>query len=77
LVNALAVYLHFGICIILVDIDMKIKEINKSKHKSPEYSGKASAGMDLRGNLSEKVVLKFMERVIVTTGLFLEMPEGY
>jgi dUTP pyrophosphatase len=77
LVNALAVYLFFKISIILSDIDMKIRVINKSKHKLPEYSTKASAGMDIRVNLEEKVIIKPMERVMVPTGLFLEIPEGY
>jgi dUTP pyrophosphatase len=56
---------------------MKIKAINKSKHKLPEYSTDASAGMDLRANLEEKIVLKPMERIMVPTGLFLEIPVGY
>jgi dUTP pyrophosphatase len=56
---------------------MKIKVINKSRHKLPEYSTEASAGMDLRVNLKEKIILKPMERIMVTTGLFLEIPVGY
>jgi dUTP pyrophosphatase len=56
---------------------MKIKVINKSRHKLPEYSTEASAGMDLRANLEEKRILKPIERIMVTTGLFLEIPVGY
>jgi dUTP pyrophosphatase len=56
---------------------MKIKVINKSKHQLPEYSTNASAGMDLRANLERGVILKPMERVIIPTGLFLEIPVGY
>lgn len=56
---------------------MKIKVINKSKHKLPEYSTIASAGMDLRANLEKDIVLKPMERKMVPTGLFLEIPVGY
>jgi len=56
---------------------MKIKIINKSKHELPAYSTVASAGMDLRANLSEDINLLPMQRVIVPTGLFLEIPVGY
>lgn len=56
---------------------MKIKVINKSKHELPEYSTEASAGMDLRANLENDIVIKPMERVLVPTGLFLELPVGY
>ncbi len=56
---------------------MKIKIVNKSKHKLPEYSTGLSAGMDLRANLDEEVVLKPLERRLIPTGLFIELPEGY
>ena len=56
---------------------MKIKVINKSKHQLPEYSTEASAGMDLRANLEIDMILKPMERCLVPTGLFLEIPVGY
>lgn len=56
---------------------MKIKIINKSTHQLPAYETIASAGMDLRAHLSEARVLKPMERSIVGTGLFIEMPIGY
>jgi dUTP pyrophosphatase len=56
---------------------MKIKIINKSKHPLPSYATNASAGMDLRANLDSPIVLKTLERVLVSTGLFLELPIGY
>jgi dUTP pyrophosphatase len=56
---------------------MKIKVINKSKHKLPEYSTEASAGMDLRANLEKEIVLNPLERCLVPTGLFLEIPVGF
>ena len=56
---------------------MKIKVINKSKHKLPEYSTMFSSGMDLRANLESDIVLKPMERKMVPTGPFLEIPAGY
>lgn len=56
---------------------MKIKIINKSSHSLPHYETIASAGMDLRANLSEPRVLKPLERTIVGTGLFIELPVGY
>lgn len=56
---------------------MKIKIINKSRHDLPHYETIASAGMDLRANLSEARTLKPLERTIVGTGLFIELPIGY
>lgn len=56
---------------------MKIKLVNKSTHLSPEYETVASAGMDLRANLDEPVVLKPLQRTMIPTGLFLEIPVGY
>ena len=55
---------------------MNIKIINKSSHALPNYETIASAGMDLRANLSEARVLKPLERSIVGTGLFIELPIG-
>ena len=55
---------------------MQIKIINKSSHDLPHYETIASAGMDLRANLSEDRVLKPLERSIVGTGLFIELPVG-
>lgn len=56
---------------------MTIKVINKSAHKLPHYETEASAGMDLRANISENITLKPLERCIVKTGLFIELPVGY
>ena len=55
---------------------MNIKIINKSNHDLPNYETIASAGMDLRANLSESRTLKPLERSIVGTGLFIELPKG-
>ncbi|MBP0902827.1 dUTP diphosphatase [Mariniflexile gromovii] len=56
---------------------MNIRIINKSNHPLPHYETEASAGMDLRANLSEERTLKPLERSIVGTGLFIELPIGY
>jgi dUTP pyrophosphatase len=56
---------------------MKIKIINKSSHLLPHYETLASAGMDLRANLTESRTLKPLERTVVGTGLFIELPRGY
>lgn len=56
---------------------MKIRVINKSKHPLPQYSTEASSGMDMRANLEHEVLLKPLERIMVPTGLFLEIPVGY
>lgn len=56
---------------------MKVKIINKSLHNLPNYETEASAGMDLRANISEAVTLKPLERAIVKTGLFIELPVGF
>ena len=56
---------------------MEIKIVNRSKHPLPESKTKASAGMDIRANLEEIVTLKPLERKLIPTGLFIELPEGY
>jgi len=56
---------------------MEIKIVNKSKHGLPEYSTSSSAGMDLRADIEEDILLKPMERTLVKTGLYLEIPEGF
>ncbi len=56
---------------------MTIKIINKSVHQLPHYETIASAGMDLRANLSESVTLEPLERTIIKTGLFIELPVGF
>ena len=55
---------------------MKIKIINKSNHALPNYETIASAGMDLRANLSASITLKPLERTLVKTGLFISLPIG-
>lgn len=56
---------------------MNIKIINKSNHELPNYETVASAGMDLRANIPESVTLQPLERTIIKTGLFIELPIGY
>ncbi|MBD3747990.1 MAG: dUTP diphosphatase [Sphingobacteriales bacterium] len=56
---------------------MRIKIINKSSHPLPAYETLASAGMDLRANLDEMIRLKPMERKLIPTGLFIELPLGF
>ena len=56
---------------------MQVKIVNKSKNELPAYSTAFSAGMDLRANLDEAVVLKPFERTLIPTGLFIELPQGY
>ena len=55
---------------------MKIKIINTSEHDLPHYETVASAGMDLRANISEAIILEPLARTIVKTGLFIELPIG-
>jgi hypothetical protein len=56
---------------------MKIKVINKSKHPLPAYATELSAGMDLRANLDQPIVMKPLERCLVPTGLYMALPAGY
>lgn len=56
---------------------MKIKVINKSKHPLPQYATGSSAGVDLRANIDSAIILRSLERAIVPTGLFIELPAGY
>lgn len=56
---------------------MEIKIINKSKHPLPQYSTELSAGMDLRANIDNSVTLKPLERKLIPTGLFIQLPKGY
>ena len=56
---------------------MKIKIVNKSHHPLPAYATELSAGMDLRANIDEPIVLKPMERRLVPTGLHIALPVGY
>ena len=56
---------------------MKIKIKNQSTHKLPAYETIASAGMDLRANISAPIILKPLERIIIKTGLCIELPIGF
>ena len=56
---------------------MKVKIINKSSNELPEYSTIHAAGMDLRANLVEDVILEPFQRKLIPTGLFIELPVGY
>lgn len=56
---------------------MNVQVINKSKHPLPAYATSLSAGMDLRANLDEPIVLKPLQRCLVPTGLYIALPAGY
>lgn len=56
---------------------MKVKIVNKSRHSLPEYATAYSAGMDLRANLYQPIVLKPLERSVVPTGIYIQLPPGY
>ncbi|MEX0982276.1 MAG: dUTP diphosphatase [Bacteroidales bacterium] len=56
---------------------MTIKIVNKSGNPLPSYSTSYSAGMDVRAGITKKIVLKPMERKLIPTGLFIELPEGF
>ena len=56
---------------------VKVKIVNSSRHPLPEYQTLFSAGMDLHANIDEPVVIQPLSRMLVPTGLFIELPEGY
>ena len=56
---------------------MKVQIVNNSKHELPKYATKMSAGMDLRANIDEPIVLQPGERRLIPTGLHIGLPEGY
>ncbi|SES14226.1 dUTP diphosphatase [Pedobacter rhizosphaerae] len=56
---------------------MQIKIINKSAHALPQYETAHAAGMDLRASIAEEIILKPLQRMLVPTGLFIELPVGY
>ena len=56
---------------------MKVEIINKSKHALPAYATNLSAGVDLRANIDEQIVLEPLQRALVPTGLYIALPEGY
>ena len=56
---------------------MDVKIVNKSNHQLPSYATASSAGMDLKANTLEPIVLKPMERYLFPTGIYIQLPEGY
>ncbi len=58
-------------------MSVKIKIVNKSNNSLPEYSTLLSAGLDLRAFLGDEIILKPLQRVLIPTGLYIELPEGY
>lgn len=56
---------------------MQIKIVNKSRHQLPAYATEMAAGMDIRANISEPVTINPLQRVLIPTGLFISLPEGY
>ena len=58
-------------------VKLTVKVINKSKHALPQYATPASAGLDLRANISETIILQPMERKLIPTGIFMELPVGF
>lgn len=56
---------------------MEVKIINRSRHSLPDYKTSASAGMDLKANINEPVTLQPLERAVIKTGLYIELPVGY
>ena len=57
--------------------NMEVKIVNKSNHRLPEYATTGSAGMDLKANTTEPIVLGPLERQMIPTGLYIALPEGY
>ncbi len=58
-------------------MSVNIKIINKSTNELPQYSTALSAGLDLRANLNDEIILKPLQRVLIPTGLYIELPSGY
>jgi dUTP pyrophosphatase len=56
---------------------MKVNIVNRSRFSLPQYATVHSAGLDLRADLEHSLILKPLERSLVPTGLFIELPEGY
>jgi dUTP pyrophosphatase len=56
---------------------LSVKIINNSKHSLPKYETEGAAGLDLKAELSDSIVLKPLERVLIKTGLYIEVPQGY
>lgn len=62
---------------VIFAVMIKVRIINKGHHQLPEYATPQSAGMDLRANIEEPIILKPMQRMLVSTGLFMALPAGY
>jgi dUTP pyrophosphatase len=56
---------------------MKVNIVNKSKHSLPGYTTNLSAGMDIRANIDKEITLRPFERILIPTGIFIELPKGY
>lgn len=56
---------------------MQVKVINKSKHPLPQYQTEAAAGLDIRANLEEPIVLQSLQRALIPTGIYMELPLGF
>ncbi len=56
---------------------MKVRIINHSKHPLPAYATEGSSGMDIRANLEESIIIRPLQRVLVPTGIFTEIPAGF
>lgn len=56
---------------------MEVKIVNRSKYSTPEYATEQAAGVDLRASIEEPITLSSLERAMVPTGIFIELPEGY
>jgi dUTP pyrophosphatase len=56
---------------------LKVRIINHSKHPLPAYATEGSSGMDIRANLEESIIIRPLQRVLVPTGIFIEIPSGF
>ncbi len=67
------------ICVemVIFAVMIKVRIINRGHHQLPEYATPQSAGMDLRANIEEQIVLKPMQRMLIPTGLYMALPAGY
>lgn len=68
---------HIYVEMVIFAVIIKVRIINKGHHQLPEYATPQSAGMDLRANIEEPIILKPMQRMLVSTGLFMALPAGY
>ena len=68
---------HIYVEMVIFAVMIRVRIINKGHHQLPEYATPQSAGMDLRANIEEPIILKPMQRMLVSTGLFMALPAGY